>query len=179
MDDLLLECKRCHEFKPLDDFANDKRHSRRHGKQSYCRACMASYASEYHSRPEVRVEANRRRRESGSNAEYQRRHRTLTPERSRANTLKYKYGVTPEWFDQKLAEQGGRCACCGTDTPGGPTGVFHIDHDHGCCPGKRSCGKCLRGLLCNRCNWMLGHAKDDIDVLARAIDYLKGSMING
>jgi len=31
----------------------------------------------------------------------------------------------------------------------------------------------LRGRICNNCNLILGHAKDDADVLRRAIAYLE------
>jgi|JI10StandDraft_1071094.scaffolds.fasta_scaffold22167_6 hypothetical protein len=176
-EEVLLECRACLQLKPLNSFTNDSRHPRRHGKQSYCRECMAEYAKQRVTQPGVRDQINQRRRETGSNAAYQKQVRLTDPERSRAHTLKYKYGVTLEWFERKLEEQGGRCACCGTVDAGGPSGVFHIDHDHSCCPGKRSCGKCLRGLLCNRCNWLLGHAKDDVATLRAAIDYLTGQRI--
>ena len=61
------------------------------------------------------------------------------------------YNGTKEFVDRLLEFQGGRCAVCGTHNSG--TKAMHIDHDHACCPGRRSCGACVRGLLCSNCNW--------------------------
>ncbi|MHB9861971.1 endonuclease VII domain-containing protein [Streptomyces sp. YIM S03343] len=82
-----------------------------------------------------------------------------------------RYKLTPAAYAALLESQGGGCAICGTEPT--PTVGMHVDHDHGCCPSrKQSCGKCVRGLLCSSCNLMLGYAKDDPDVLRRAIRYL-------
>lgn len=74
-------------------------------------------------------------------------------------------GITLKQYDKLLEKQNNKCKICGTKIPGG-RGRFHIDHNH-------STGK-IRGLLCMNCNRMLGHAKDNIEVLAKAIIYLKG-----
>ena len=55
-----------------------------------------------------------------------------------------------------------------------PMEVINIDHDHTCCPGRRSCGKCIRGLPCPVCNRGLGMFKDSVKSLLRAVDYLEG-----
>lgn len=60
-----------------------------------------------------------------------------------------------------LESQGFLCAICRRDqnkTKGfdRKTQRLCIDHDHKCCPGNRSCGNCIRGLLCNGCNLSAG-----------------------
>ena len=80
-------------------------------------------------------------------------------------------GMTPERYEEMLASQGGVCAICRGDDPG--TGKrFAIDHDHSCCPGRRSCGKCVRGLLCQKCNRGLGLFNDDPERLEAAVRFL-------
>ncbi|MGW5504562.1 endonuclease domain-containing protein [Streptomyces rochei] len=61
------------------------------------------------------------------------------------------YNVTKEFLGRVLLAQGNKCAICGV--PGLADTTMHIDHDHACCPGRRSCGTCVRGLLCSRCNF--------------------------
>lgn len=80
-----------------------------------------------------------------------------------------RHHIEPGWFDAKKAEQDNRCAIClkeFIDTP-------HIDHNHECCPPLKSCEKCRRDLLCGDCNLGLGRFKDDVEILERAIQYLK------
>lgn len=67
--------------------------------------------------------------------------------------------------------QGGVCAIC--NRANGATRRLSVDHDHACCKGSTSCGKCVRGLLCRPCNDLLGHCRDDWRMLARAIRYLQ------
>jgi hypothetical protein len=50
--------------------------------------------------------------------------------------------------------------------------LLAVDHDHACCPGGSSCGKCVRGLLCSTCNSALGLLGEDTGTLHRAAGYL-------
>lgn len=86
-----------------------------------------------------------------------------------------RYGLTQETFNALLAEQGGGCAICGSTDPKTHHGKWHIDHDHACCVGRgqRTCGSCVRGLLCGPCNTGLGQFGDDPDRLEAAVKYLR------
>lgn len=69
--------------------------------------------------------------------------------------------------------QAGKCKACGDVVDITQGNKLQIDHDHSCCAGVKSCGKCIRGLLCPRCNKILGFSKDSILLLEKLIDYLK------
>jgi hypothetical protein len=97
--------------------------------------------------------------------------------RSYGEALRFsKYHLSREDFDQMLADQNHQCATCHTPI----NDSCHIDHDHACCPGQKSCGKCVRGLLCRSCNVALGCAKDDPATLRALANYLeKTSSLSG
>ena len=102
-------------------------------------------------------------------AEKSRRYRTDHPDYERSVKIK-RYGITLDVYDKMVEERGGRCDICGQV----PEKRLHVDHDHKCCPGRRSCGMCIRGLLCQRCNLAIGLLEDDIELFESAIAYIKG-----
>lgn len=82
----------------------------------------------------------------------------IAAQRWRSKHRLTRYGLTPEKFDQMLAGQGYACAMCQEPFEDGQR--VHIDHDHtlGCHPGaKQACDQCRRGLLCFKCNTVLGY----------------------
>jgi hypothetical protein len=85
-----------------------------------------------------------------------------------------KMGISPEQFDALLAAQGGTCAIRGCSaTVCGNGRRLHIDHDHECCPGRWSCGECIRGLLCDRHNIAAGMLRNSADECDAMGDYLR------
>lgn len=82
-----------------------------------------------------------------------------------------RHGLTEVDYDALSAGQGDACAICRQPCR---LGALSIDHDHACCPaGDRSCGECIRGLLCRTCNVALGNMRDDPTLLRRAAEYLE------
>lgn len=71
------------------------------------------------------------------------------------------YNITKEEYTALQEKQSNRCAICCKQS----TKSLAIDHDH-------KTGK-VRGLLCFSCNIILGHVKDNIELLEHAIQYIK------
>ena len=90
-------------------------------------------------------------------------------ESERRSQLRRWYGLTFEQREQMWLAQDKTCTICKQLLD---LDKVHIDHDHTCCPTKKTCGKCIRGLLCNNCNHLLGLAKDSKAILLAAVEYL-------
>lgn len=84
--------------------------------------------------------------------------------------LRY-YNMTVEDYNKMLKKQKNRCAGCKKSSSEFKN-FLSVDHDHRCCSGATSCGKCIRGLLCQPCNLILGNANDNIKTLKQLIGYL-------
>jgi hypothetical protein len=82
-----------------------------------------------------------------------------------------RFGLTVEDYIDLERSQNGVCAIC--KDPEINKRRLSVDHNHSCCPGSGSCGKCIRGLLCSNCNTFLGNAKDNVEILKAAIRYLQ------
>lgn len=90
--------------------------------------------------------------------------RARNGDRARETEFRSKYGIGFAERDALLEKQGGVCAICGTGEPGRGK-AWNLDHDH-------ATGE-LRGVLCVRCNFMIGHAKDDPAILTAGAAYLR------
>lgn len=75
----------------------------------------------------------------------------------------YRYGISPEQYQELWNKQEGRCKICGTKLPEGE--YLSIDHD-------KETGE-IRGLLCKNCNLGLGSFKDSPENLRKAAEYIE------
>ena len=91
-------------------------------------------------------------------------------EKRRADGLRLKYNLTLEQFADMLTAQHGRCALCNTADPGkrgSRWGQWQVDHDYAT--------KKIRGLLCGRCNRLLGWYEKTKAMEAKIALYLRGN----
>ncbi len=96
--------------------------------------------------------------------EWQRKNKMKKTAYAVATRRKKMSGFTKEMFASSLVKQNGLCAICGVAFQSGTLSAACADHDHAT--------NTPRAILCKRCNLLLGNAKDDPDILMKAIAYL-------
>ena len=153
-------CNGCGEAKALEEYYLSNK--TKDGHRERCKKCISIQSRKW------------REENKEKSLAYSREYRQNNPEKwaetSRKSRIKYTYNITYEQYEQMLEEQNHVCAICKSVNKNGT--ALSIDHNHNCCPGKKSCGKCIRQLLCNSCNAIIGHAKDKAERLEAAIEYI-------
>jgi hypothetical protein len=134
---------------PISAFRKDK--NRRDGLTSACTACLR--------RQDARRHVLHRDQANAKRARYRKAHPDHLARTRRAEQLWQRYRMRLSDYEAMLEAQGGVCARCGKPERverGGRVIPLSVDHDHDCCPGRNSCGKCVRQLLCVSCNLKVG-----------------------
>ena len=85
-------------------------------------------------------------------------------EAQRQTHYRKRYGIDINIYEKMLESQNGCCAICGT-AQAELKKTLAVDHCH--VTGR------VRGLLCDPCNKGLGYFRDSLEIMSRAIDYLK------
>ena len=132
----MKQCRVCHELKQETDFYKcGRKGGNPEARHTECKECA-----------KTRIKATR------------------DPERARDAHLQRNYGITLADFNRMVLSQGSKCACCGTDKPGGKHNQWCVDHDH--VTGVD------RELLCKDCNIVLGLVEDSPEHLHRLLAYI-------
>jgi hypothetical protein len=139
-------CIKCKLEKNIEDFAKDSRCSS--GRRGKCKKCHTEYMIEYYKKNKDKRDAKNK-----MNTKY------VAPWK--------RHHITEEKFETMLNLFNGKCHVCREKE------ATSIDHDHSCCSKNRSCGKCVRGILCRGCNTALGSLKENPDTISRLLIYIK------
>jgi Recombination endonuclease VII len=152
-------------WKPLDNFRKG---------QSRCRECAKVSASlwrdanreEINARSRARRAANREAINARRRKNYVYVYKPRDPAQKAATRRWGTFRISPERWREMLGPNCDRC-----DRPFGTTkDDINVDHDHDCqnvCSGSKSCGACVRGVLCRPCSnllstpWCRAHPEDE------------------
>lgn len=138
-------CSKCKLSKPRSEYARRTAP----GRPPYCKPCNRIYQRDRRLADVEKSRADNKRWRQGRLE----RDREGELRREWDKSLWSMFKIRADDYDAMFLEQGGVCGICGNTER---ERRLSIDHDHRCCPGKKSCGRCVRGLLCMRCNLALG-----------------------
>ncbi len=141
-------CSTCKNEKSLGDFYKHKGH--KDGLDYDCKQCCKAYYAE-------KLKKNNKEYYS-KNREFYRNQRFVR-----------QFGISLDEYNELLRKQNNVCSICQCkeiriDKRTNRISELAVDHDH-------KTGR-IRGLLCYKCNSVLGYANDDIQILKSATNYL-------
>lgn len=93
---------------------------------------------------------------------YRKEHSLDIKEQNKLYQKKSKYNLDKEGYLKLFDIQNNKCAICGCSFSENKACVNHCHETNK-----------VRGLLCSKCNTLLGMARDDINILQNAINYLQ------
>jgi hypothetical protein len=96
---------------------------------------------------------------------YKHNHKDKIHYLNKSYNLKARIGITWDQKVEMIKNQNYKCKICNIDFKKINEKNIHVDHNH--------ITKKIRGILCQKCNTMLGGACDNIKILNSAIKYLK------
>lgn len=96
-------------------------------------------------------------------AAYDKAHYHQDKEKYRNSSYKKRYGITLADYNKLLLTQNGLCGICNSMCSSGK--LLAVDHNH-------KTNK-VRGLLCTKCNLLIGYASESPEILRQAIEYLR------
>ena len=146
----MKECTKCLDMKPEDQFNWRVKDIKR---ANQCKACHSAYRKQHYQDNKTKY--------------LEKAHTWNRKNLTRELRCRYNYNLTPEQVYALSDVYDGKCWICKE------VSWTDIDHDHSCCNRYGSCGQCVRGLLCNKCNSMIAKAQDRIDVMLEGIEYLR------
>jgi hypothetical protein len=150
-------CVLCVNPKAMSEYGRNLRRS--DGRQTVCLECAATPARQWAKRGWTASD-----KQAWTTA-----HKALLNSRNRDTYLRKTYTISDQQFWMLFDVQNGKCCLCSRPAR---TKNLSVDHDHKCCKGSVSCGRCVRGLLCGRCNTKLMPLVDHhLDVIHAAIEY--------
>ncbi len=151
-------CNDCKRNLPFSCFSKSKKNTTL-GLKSYCRECSNARYNEWfgENKEYARAQARKNAKKRYSTSEGR--------EKIRRQRISCMFGLPPDTYDMMVWDQAALCAICRGLCPSGKN--LSVDHCH-------KTGK-ARGLLCQHCNHGLGKFKDDIELMKKAINYLRKS----
>lgn len=163
----MKKCSKCNKEYSLKEF------HKKYGKPiSMCKYCSKEYQHFHYMkhREERKEKVKQYRLNNPEKMKIQYEKRRKNPEEKLRNIDRClrnsPHGVGLDRKKRLLEAQKNQCFIC--DYEFKSITEAKVDHDH--------ISGMIRGILCNKCNSILGYAKDNINILQGAIDYLDNSV---